>query len=115
MGDIATEADRKANVKAGEGPLNIRHAIEIARVVRQNFNGGPVPLERHPVVFLEVVNVQVFQEFGIDNRSIAVLDVGAFVKLGERLADFEFRYLVLLNQDTLEVRHAFPGLSNRLV
>ena len=67
------------------------------------------------MVFLEVVNVQVFQEFGIDNRSIAVLDVGAFVKLGERLADFEFRYLVLLNQDTLEVRHAFPGLSNRLV
>ena len=51
------------------------------------------------MVFLEVVDVQVFQEFDIDNRSIAVLDVGAFVKLGQRLADFEFRYLVLLNQD----------------
>src|SRR5438094_5841597 len=30
--DITAEADCKANVKAGEGPLNIRHAVEIARV-----------------------------------------------------------------------------------
>ena len=67
------------------------------------------------MVFLEVVDVQVFQEFDIDNRPIAVLNVGAFVKLGERLSDFEFRYLVPFNQDGLEVRHALPGLGNRLV
>ena len=103
LGDITTEADRKANVETGERPLDIRHAIEIAGVVRQNFDGGPVPLEGHPVVFLEVVDVQILQKLDIDNCSITVLDVGAFVKQGEGLADLEFWHLVLLNQDALEV------------
>src|SRR6185295_9216475 len=113
--DIATETDRKANVQAGEGPFNIRHSIEIARVVRQNFDGRSVPLEWHPVIFLKVVDIQVFQQFDIDKCSIAVLDVGALVKEGKGLANLVFRHLVFFNQDALEVRHTFPGLRNRMV
>lgn len=67
------------------------------------------------MVLLEVVDVEVFQEFDINKRSIAVLDIGALVKLGQRLTDIEFWHLVLLDQDTFEIRQAFPGLGNRII
>ena len=115
LSDITTEADRKANVETGKCPLDVRHAIEVAGVVRQNFDGGPVPFEGHPMVFLEVVDIQVFEELDIDNRSIAVLDVGALMEMGERFSNLRFRHLVFFDQDALEIRQAFPGLGNCII
>jgi len=37
------------------------------------------------------------------------------VKLGERLPDLEFWNLIFLNEDALEVRHAFLGFGKRLI
>ncbi len=59
--DIPTEADRKANIQSREGAFDICHAIQVARIIGQNFNGGAVPLERHPVIFLQVIDIQIFQ------------------------------------------------------
>ena len=51
LGDVPTEADRKADIEAGEGAFDIRDAVEIAWIVRQNLDGGSVALERHPMIF----------------------------------------------------------------
>ena len=116
LGDIPSEADGKANIQAGERPFDIRHSIEIPGIVRQNFDGRSIPFERHPVVLLQVVDIQVFQQFDVDECSFAVFDVGTLVKLRDRLADVQFRNLVLLDQDAFEVgRNTFPGFGDGIV
>src|SRR5262249_10824464 len=92
-----------ADVAARKCSLNVRHAIEIARVICQNLDCGAVTFHRHPVVLFEVINVEIPEEFDIDERSITVFDVGALVELGQRFSDFDFRYLVFLNQDTFKI------------
>ena len=109
--DIATQADGEADIEAGKCPFDVLDAVKIAWVVGQDFNRRPVPLERHPVILFEVVDVEVFEELDIHQRAFAELDVGAFVELREGFADVEFRYFELFDQDAFEVAGAFAGLG----
>lgn len=67
------------------------------------------------MVFFEVVDIQIFQEFDIDDRAIAVLDVGTFVELGERFADLQFWDFMFLDQDAVEVGAALLGFGQSIV
>ena len=55
------------------------------------------------MVLLEIVDIQIFQEFDVYDCAIAVLDIGAFVELGERFVDLELRDFMFFDQDAVEV------------
>ncbi len=111
--DVPAQADGEADVESGEGPLDIGDPVEISGIVGEDFNRGTIPLQRHPMVLLQIVDVEIPEQFDVDQRSLAVFDIGALVKLGDGFADVYFRNLVFLDQNAFEVRRdAFPRLRN---
>ena len=63
------------------------------------------------MIFSQVVDVQILEEFDVDQSAFAELDIWTFVELSERFADVQFRHLILFDQDAFEIAGAFAGLS----
>jgi hypothetical protein len=60
------------------------------------------------VVLLQVVDVEILEQFEVDESAVTVLDIGAFVLLCQRFPQIGSRDLVFLDQDAFEVAEAFP-------
>ena len=92
------------------------NSIEIPWIVRQNFDCRAIPFQRHPVVLLQIVDIEISEQFDVDECPFAVFDVGTLMKLRDRLSDVQFGNLVLLDEDAFEVgRNTFSGFRDGIV
>ena len=116
LGDVPSQADRKSDIEAGEGAFDVRDAVEVAGIVRQDLDGRSVALERHPMILFQIVDIEVSQQFDIDEGALAVFDVGTLVKLRDGPADLHLGHFVLFDQNAFEVRgNAFACLGDGVV
>jgi hypothetical protein len=68
------------------------------------------------MILLEIVDVEVSQEFDVDEGALTVFDIGALVELGDGPANLEFLDFVLFDQNGFEIGgNAFAGFGNGVV
>ncbi len=67
------------------------------------------------MVFLQVVDVEVLEQFDVNECALTVFDIGALIELCERLAGVDLRDLISLDENAFEIAVGFARFGQSII
>ena len=55
------QTDGKPDVQSREGAFDVLNAVEVPGIIGQHLDRRTVALQRHPMILLEIINVEILQ------------------------------------------------------